>query len=117
MDNHADQIAIAHLSDTHFGPLLVDNQFSWLQGYAAHDLLLCRAVPLALADMRGLWDLGDHDPLHVVVSGDLTCTGAHSEFPVAHTFLRSQWYVQRTTPSNVLGLSLLDSQLAYVPGN
>lgn len=117
MDDGADQIVIAHLSDTHFGPMLVHNHFSWFQGYAAHDLVLCLAVPLAQRDIRALLGLREDDALYVVVSGDLTCTGALNEFPVAHTFLRSQWHLRRTTPHNMIGLSAQNAQLADIPGN
>jgi hypothetical protein len=111
-----EQIVVLHFSDTHFGAILANNQFSWLTGWAAHDMLLCRAVPLALDDVRVLLALEDSHELCVAVSGDLTCTGESKEFPVAHSFFRSQWYLRRP-PSRGVGLSVQDGRLAYIPGN
>ena len=59
--NFVDQIAIIHYSDLHFGPVLANDQFGFNQGFAAHDFFLCQAMPLALEDLRNLFQLRDDE--------------------------------------------------------
>lgn len=111
-----DQISILHLSDLHINHVVVNNQMSWIGGWRAHDFLLCQALNSSLGDVR--WLLNTQDaPLRVVVSGDLTAAGGASEFPIAHSLIRSLLRWRRLMPSGELGLRASDDQVGVVAGN
>lgn len=118
MPKYSEPITVIHISDLHFGQILANNQFPFIGGWAAHDFRVCRDLPLAMEYIRAtLLEIPDEDELRLVASGDLTATGTHQEFVVAHSFLRSRLRLRRTPPGRSTGLALTDEQIAAVPGN
>jgi 3',5'-cyclic AMP phosphodiesterase CpdA len=122
-DATKDIIVIIHISDLHIGRVLHNNTFPYLfSGYAAHDFILCTAMPPALEDVRDLTGLPDEAPLRFVVSGDITATGDLREYAVAELILDDLAGMGGgpRTPPSVLASSRRyrpPTNLASVPGN
>lgn len=121
MSKYPHTIAIAHISDLHFGDVLANNVFSFAShrvGYAAHDFMLCLDFPNALEFIRAeLLDISDDEVINTVVSGDLSATGIERDFIVAHTILRSRVRIKRDGLGRDAGFSLADDRIGAVPGN
>jgi 3',5'-cyclic AMP phosphodiesterase CpdA len=112
-----DQIALAHISDTHFGGTMNHNQWQvTLPGKCYHDVILCLALSNAVRYVRRTAELADDERLHVIHSGDLTNSGRESEFQIGHTFMRSRWCYRRDQPV-LVGLAGNSESTAVVPGN
>jgi hypothetical protein len=45
-------VAILHISDVHFAPILANNRFPWIKGWPGHDLLLCTAISVCFGHSR-----------------------------------------------------------------
>ncbi len=121
MSNFPEAIVLAHISDLHFGEVLANNLFSFRSRtfhYPPHDFTLCLDFPNALEYIRAeLLELSDEEIINVVLSGDMSATGLGTEFAVGHSLLRSQLRIKREGLGRYAGLSLLNDQIAAVPGN
>jgi hypothetical protein len=69
------QVVFVQVSDTHFGPQLLNKRFGWIKGYREHDVVLLTAFQAALRDVRRVTGLKDDDKgyygttLHSAVQG------------------------------------------------
>jgi 3',5'-cyclic AMP phosphodiesterase CpdA len=84
------KICIVHISDVHVGITLENHQFSYLWPWSklsAHSYQLTQALVPALAHVRSLTRLPSGEPLHLLVSGDLTTVGEDREFNNAEDVL------------------------------
>jgi hypothetical protein len=112
-----DQVAFAHVSDTHFDARIIPRAQGPNVGFHPHHLNLCRGLPLALRDVRMRFGLGAADPLNAVLSGDLSRGGGEGEFAVALSYLYNLWQFRLSGPGASTGLRLPPDQFASVPGN
>lgn len=123
MSKFPEAIVLTHISDLHFGEILANNVFSFRSKkfhYPPHDFILCLDFPNALEYIRAdLLELSDEEVINTVISGDMSATGLETDFAVAHSLLRSRVRIKRAGParSQYAGFSLLDDQMAAVPGN
>lgn len=108
------QLFFVHASDLHMGKTPEQNGYSFIGGYASHDVLLCSGFMTAFLETQ---DDCQDDDLQLVVSGDLTAGGLPAEFTVAHTYLQAEWLRKRLPPSSNLGLGLKPARHKTVPGN
>ncbi|HYS04016.1 MAG TPA: metallophosphoesterase [Candidatus Dormibacteraeota bacterium] len=125
----ADQAVLLHLSDLHFGEVLLNNQFPFrpLRGFAAHESMLCQALMTATEDVRAHLHLEDQEEYRIIISGDLTTSGTPKEYGVAHSYVRSRWCLGRELPGIVwagksphlylVGLGAESERVACIPGN
>lgn len=89
-------IAFAHLSDTHFGPRLANQGRGLVWGQRPHHVVKCLALPAAFEAACDLMDTPfDGSALPLVLSGDLTVSGAYEEQAVAQAFLRGRFPISR----------------------
>lgn len=113
-------IAFAHLSDLHFGATLANQGRGLVWGQRPHDAVKCLALPAALRSACELMDTPQEGPeLPVLVTGDLTVSGAGPELAVAQAFLRGRFPIARHDGSPwQMGLGRrTEGLLATVPGN
>lgn len=81
-------IVVVHISDLHINDELNNNMFPYgFSGYYGHDRILVQALLNSFHDVRKLTGLPNHEPLRLLVSGDLTASGIWKEFTNAHTVL------------------------------
>lgn len=111
-----EQVGIVHISDPHFGADPLNKTVGLNPGWRAYDLRLCVQLPQAIKEARITGALADHDPLYVVISGDLTRFGHPTEFCVANTYLLSEW-VTGPRGRTRIGLRCPPRELFSVPGN
>ena len=115
-----ERIILVQLSDIHVGS--VRNKFypstSLRAGLHGHDPLLLRKLALAFSALRTPrhLNMADNEPLHVVVSGDLTCTGLRTDFSQTYTYLFSA-LIPNAPGKGAVGLLIPKSCLWAVPGN
>jgi hypothetical protein len=115
-----ERIILVQLSDIHIGS--VRNKFysstSLQAGLHGHDPQLLRRLAWAFASLRTKKHLAmaPGEPLYVVVSGDLTCTGLRTDFSQAYTYLLSELFPD-TPGRNPVGLRIPRGQIWVVPGN
>lgn len=113
-------IAFAHLSDTHFGPALANQGAGPVPGQQPHHAVKCLALPAAL---DAAWDAmqlpDDAAALPVVVSGDLTVSGATEELAVAQAYLGGRFPIARLPgPAFEMGLGTSPRRpVLTIPGN
>lgn len=117
--NTPDQIVVVHISDPHFGEVLLNPKTRILSGFGCHHVTLCKALYGALQEVRATTGLGDEEPFHLVMSGDLTSAGVPSEFFVGHAYFQSRNPDEYETfpPIQMTGLGLPLSVISMVPGN
>jgi hypothetical protein len=115
-----DFVAFLQISDLHIGTSLMpspSDYHRWRAGYNPHDFRLLRPLEQAFKDARLLAGLAKADPLHVVISGDLTQSGLDNDYATAMALVhhRVQWTFG--TVPRVLGLGLPRERTFSIPGN
>jgi 3',5'-cyclic AMP phosphodiesterase CpdA len=109
------KIILAQISDLHFDENILNDRFNRVPGREGHDKVLAFGLMPALEGIP--IDCQTTEPLHVVVSGDLTRTGEASEFAVAHTLLLSTVRLNLLPPPDLLGYGTPEDRFMSVPGN
>jgi 3',5'-cyclic AMP phosphodiesterase CpdA len=123
-----DRILLVHFSDVHFGSSAYNNPL-WKPVSAlvanGHDNLLVDELMLVWNNRQRLLRSmigAPGDPLHVVVSGDLTRVGSPRDFAISRDFFYSSWgppnyTVPKGTAVAGLNLALPPGALPANPGN
>lgn len=113
-----EQLVFAHISDPHFAHERFSDQTGSIPGQRGHDLLLCQALPGALAHLRRRTGTPTNARIPLVMSGDLTRTGrSPHEFHVGKEYLESQWPNPQNLPTRRYGLNLGKDYVVMIPGN
>jgi 3',5'-cyclic AMP phosphodiesterase CpdA len=116
-----DYVAFVQISDLHIGTSLMPSPQEFYggrrAGYNPHDFRLMQPLEQALEDARSVAGLEPRDPLHVVISGDITQSGLDNDYATAMALLhhRIQWKFGPRPRS--LGLGLPRDRTYSVPGN
>jgi hypothetical protein len=113
------EISLVQISDLHFDKDILNSEverFSWAcgGGYDGHDLILCYALKTALRDDIQVSKLKN---CHLIVGGDLTSTGAATEFVNAKTYCRSEFVLDEDGTATRLGLTMPEDRCWMIPGN
>lgn len=117
MQSRYDQIVLLHVSDVHFGEILLNQKTRIISGYRCHHLSLCKALFTALSEVRKITYLGDDDPIYLTMSGDLTSLGLPFELFVGRVFFHSRIPDECGSTVDSTGLNLQSSSITMVPGN
>ncbi|MEZ6056587.1 MAG: metallophosphoesterase [Planctomycetaceae bacterium] len=131
MANNVSRIVFVQISDLHFGDAINRHSAEWIPGCQSHHVDLAIALKTTLRRMKSIFGLEATEKLHLLVSGDLTSRGQGDEFHVAHTYLLSEFVLDRNAmgslgsetvalPPDVTltpGLRWPPSQLLTIPGN
>jgi 3',5'-cyclic AMP phosphodiesterase CpdA len=117
----ASQIVLVHISDLHIGDSLMPDPAdfkggAFTSGYNPHDYRLLLPLAVAIRDGRRRLKAGDRDPLHLVMSGDLTQSGLENDYATALALLHEQWEWKRH-PSRSMGFGWKRDHTIMVPGN
>jgi hypothetical protein len=115
-ESHAekDRLIVVHVSDLHIGDVILTQQFSLVEGWRAHDSLLCFGLETALDDVLAFFDVSEQESPQVVMTGDLTRYGLVNEYCVGHTFLSSFF---RLKHAQKCGLRVAEANCSGVVGN
>jgi 3',5'-cyclic AMP phosphodiesterase CpdA len=101
-----DQIVLVQLSDLHLTDHPFNRRFTERNpGYFGHDYELCKLLPRSLIRVRDRVGLPEDEPLHVLVSGDLTQCGGDAQFTTAKSLLEGSVADPRD-PNRTFGLGL-----------
>jgi hypothetical protein len=107
----SEQVVFAQISDLHFGAKLIEPFDA-----SFHNPALCLNLPRALKTARSVTDLQSNQPLHIVVTGDLTNNGGQDQFAVAHTFLHDRIRLKVAPALQFMGVGSHE-YLVTIPGN
>jgi hypothetical protein len=113
-----ERIVLVQLSDIHMGNVYNSRYQNThpKAGLNGHDPLLLDPLSDALKRVRTKFKMTSDESLFMVLSGDLSCSGLHSDFAQAYTFLFGEVFPKRAT-SMPVGLRQPTDRFWAEPGN